>query len=110
MTTAASHRARGAAWEKAVAEYVGGYRDRLHGARDTGDVIGLPGVVVECKAQGRYELLQWIYQVQAEGDRAGAGLGLVAVKAKGHTQPSKGIWLVDPRHVPYLVELVRRDQ
>jgi hypothetical protein len=109
MTTPASHRARGASWEGAVAGYVGGVRARVTNP-DTGDITGLKGVVVECKAQGRFELQFWMRQLQAQVDEAKADLGLLAIKSKGHTQASEGLWLIDPRHVPYVIGLVERER
>ena len=78
---------KGTAWERAVVEFlrargaVHAERRALAGARDRGDVAGIPGVVIECKAAKRYELAEWIRELEAETVNAGAEWGFLAVKA-----------------------------
>ncbi len=109
MTLPASHRARAKSWEQEVAGFVGGWRSRPSNP-DLGDVAGVPGVVVECKAQGKYELHQWILQARRAAKAAGASLALVAVKKQGKRNPADGLWLIDPACIPYILRLVREDQ
>lgn len=99
---------KGAKWEKEVARYVNGERRRVKNP-DLGDIAGIRGVVIECKAQGIYQFPLWIKQLQLAVDTAGAELGLLAVKASGKTSADKGFWLIDPRHVPYVVALAQRN-
>lgn len=109
MATRATNKAKGAAWEKAVAEYVGGERRRTHGEEDLGDVGSLPGVVIECKAQNTITLSTWSKELQTEVDNDVAELGLLAVKRTGSTKAHEGYWLIDPRHVPYVIRLHLED-
>lgn len=80
---------KGTAWETAVVEFlrsrgaVHAERRALAGARDRGDVAGIPGVVIECKAAKRYELAEWVRELEAETVNAGAEWGFLVVKAPG---------------------------
>ena len=111
MANAATHRARGASWEKAVGIYLGGFRKRLQGWRDTGDIGGLDAIIVECKAPGptgRYEFQQWVLQLQREVDRdPECVLGLLAAKRQGKTAAEDGYWMIDPRHLHFVIEAVQ---
>jgi hypothetical protein len=73
-------RRAGTAWETAVVKFLRdrGFRvDRspLRGARDEGDVTGIPGWVIECKAQRTWNLAVWCDEAACEAgnaaDRAG---------------------------------------
>lgn len=109
MTNA--NRSKGTAWETRIVEWL---RPRFpfverraqYGALDRGDLTGLPGVVVEAKAQQRLCLPEWHRQLQAEVDNAGAALGLMCVKIKGVNMPAESIWIVDARHVQGLIAAV----
>lgn len=108
MSSAAAARAKGVAWENEVARYVGGQRQRVFHP-DIGDVAGLKDVVVEAKAQGRLELAAWQRQLRDQVDRVQAQLGLLAVKTRGKQSAEDGLWIVDPRSVPFIVELVQKE-
>lgn len=69
-------KARGTAWESDVVKYVvasGHYpyceRRALRGARDTGDIAGLP-IVVECKSCKSISLGTWVAEAEAEARNA----------------------------------------
>ena len=88
-------RAKGTAAETAV---VGFLRDlawphaerrALHGNADTGDIAGLPGVVLEVKNAKRTELAAWLDELDAEIVNAHADTGVLVVKRRGHTNPGK---------------------
>lgn len=106
MTTIRSHQARAKAWEREVASFVGGWRDRPSWP-DTGDIAGIPNVVIEAKSQGRFEIHEWVKQVRKERAAAHAALGLVAVKTRGKSRAVDGIWVVDPECIPYILTLAR---
>jgi Holliday junction resolvase len=73
-------RRAGTAWETAVVRFL---RDRgfpadrspLRGARDEGDITGIPGWVVECKAQRTWNLAVWCDEAAREADNAAARAG-----------------------------------
>jgi Holliday junction resolvase len=73
-------RRAGTAWETAVARFL---RDRgfpadrspLRGARDEGDVTGIPGWVIECKAQRTWDLAGWCDEAAREAANAAARAG-----------------------------------
>jgi hypothetical protein len=55
---------RGTAWETQVVRYLQQWwpnteRRALNGGLDKGDVLGLPGLVVECKSVNRIQLAEW---------------------------------------------------
>jgi hypothetical protein len=68
-------------------------RRALNGARDLGDITGIPGgPVIECKNQNRHSLAEWIDEANAEAANARAPFGLVWFKRRGKTDP--GDWFV----------------
>ncbi len=62
------------------------------GARDRGDVAGVPGVVVEVKDCARVELAAWLDEAGREGANDGARLAVVWHKRRGRASP--GDWFV----------------
>jgi hypothetical protein len=61
---------RGTSWESAVVAYLQqcgwphAERRVLHGSQDKGDVLGVPGLVIECKSAARIELAQWVTETR----------------------------------------------
>lgn len=107
------NKAKGTAAETAVVRWL---RDNLHpsltehierrapqGAHDTGDITGLPGIVIEVKNHKAHDLPGWLNELQTEVDNAGAHLGLLVIKKRGTTNPGQWYWLIDPRHVTTLL-------
>lgn len=92
---------KGTGWESAVAAYLRGQgarhveRRTLNGAKDRGDIAGLPGVVIEAKCAVRVELAAWLDEAIRERDNDGADLGVVWFKRRGHTSPGAGFVLLD---------------
>ena len=74
-------KAKGTAWESAIAAYLQGAgwvhaeRRTLSGANDRGDVAGLPGVVIEAKNAPK---LSWL-----------AGWTRLSARLPTHTRPSE---------------------
>lgn len=112
-------KAKGTAWETRIVEWLGATyanveRRALSGTRDRGDIAGLPGVVIEAKSV-KPTLLSAVFnlgttELQREVDNDNAALGLLCVKRPGKTDPGSAYWLVDPRHVDYIISLVQVDQ
>lgn len=88
-----TNRRKGAEFERAVVSYLrahgaphaeraGGGHDQAHG-----DVVGVPGLYVECRNRAKIDLAAWTAEVsQAAGER----LGLLVVKRRGTLDPAKG--------------------
>jgi hypothetical protein len=84
---------RGTRWESAIVGYLRANgvphaeRRALGGAKDRGDLAGLPGVVVEAKSAARIDLSGWLAEAEAERANDRADLGVVWVKRRGKTSP-----------------------
>lgn len=92
---------KGTAFETLV---VGGFHDMgfpyaerraQRGNHDGGDIAGIPGVVLECKAVARLDLSGWLREVATEVVNAGADLGAVVVKRKGTRNPGEQYVVLD---------------
>lgn len=89
---------KGTAAESAVVDFLrtSGFthaeRRTLNGAKDRGDIAGLPGVVIEVKNCARQELAAWIAEAELERDNDRASLGVVWHKRRGKGQPAD--WFV----------------
>lgn len=79
---------KGTAWETAVVNYL---RERGHihverramnGALDRGDIAGIPGLVLECKAHKEIDLGGFMNELAIEKRNDGAGLGVCIVKRR----------------------------
>ena len=72
MTTVASPRKIGTAWETAVVTYLNreGFRSverrALHGSRDIGDLTGLPGLLIGCKNERTIRLSTYMDELQVQ--------------------------------------------
>ena len=67
-------------------------RRALHGAVDKGDVAGIPAVVIEVKDCKTLTFGPWLKEALLERDNAGADIGLVWAKRRGHLDPKD--WFV----------------
>lgn len=89
---------KGTAAESAVVQYLQAMgftqaeRRTLGGAKDRGDIAGLPGVVIEVKNCARQELAGWVQEAERERDNDNASLGAVWHKLRGKGHPSD--WFV----------------
>ena len=103
-------RARGTAWESAVVSYLQarGYkhaeRRALHGAKDRGDIAGIPGICIEAKNTARVDLAGWLDEARQEAAHA-ADLGVVWFKRRGKTSPGNGYVLMDGDTFTALLDL-----
>lgn len=82
---------KGTSAETAVVKYLleNGFPDverrALQGAKDKGDIAGIPQTVIEVKAAKRLELAEWIKELEEEVKNANAKNGVLVVK-----RPRKG--------------------
>lgn len=89
-------KARGTAWESAIVTYLRGrgasYAERraLNGGSDRGDIAGVPGVVVEAKAEARVDLAGWLAEAERERANDGAAIGAAWAKRRGKASPADG--------------------
>lgn len=89
-------RRKGTAWESMVVEHLRANgaphaeRRALAGAKDRGDVAGIPGVVIECKSAARVELAAWLDEAETERANDRADVGVVWIKRRGRTSPGAG--------------------
>lgn len=54
------------------------------GAKDKGDIAGIPGVCIEAKAVKRIDLAGWMDEATLERENAGAQIGVVIFPRKNH--------------------------
>lgn len=70
-------KAKGTRWESAIVFFLhlAGWsqaeRRTLNGAKDKGDISGIPGVVIEAKNQNRLSLAEWVDEAEREAGAAG---------------------------------------
>lgn len=98
-------KAKGTAFESAVSGYLAEAlqddrieRRALQGGGDRGDVAGVrfmgQRVVVECKAETRHRVPEWLREAEAERENDGAGFGVVVAKRVGVGDKRTGEQLV----------------
>lgn len=100
-------KAKGTAWESEVVaalrryktEIPGGYqlahwpnaeRRALQGTLDKGDITGIPGVMIECKAEKAITLAEYAKQVEVQTTNAGADIGACWIKRRGKAKAEDG--------------------
>ena len=80
----------GAEWETRCVEYLKAngfpYAERRakNGRFDRGDIAGIPGVVLECKAEKRIDLAGYMKETAAEKANARAEIGAAVIKRRHH--------------------------
>ncbi len=94
-------KATGTAWETRVVQYLRecgwpqAERRALSGAQDKGDLLGIPGLVIEAKACTKHSLAEWLDEATVERDNANARHGVVWFKRRGYTSPGRAFVLMD---------------
>lgn len=89
-------KAKGTKWEGDVVQalrtagFVQAERRALNGAKDRGDIAGVPGVVVEAKNCKTTTLAAWVDEAEAERDNDGARYGVVWHHRRGKGSPVDG--------------------
>lgn len=87
---------RGTSWETAIVDYLRGAgvahaeRRAPSGARDRGDIAGIPGVVIEAKSAARIELAAWMDETERERVEDGATYGVLWIKRRGRASAGDG--------------------
>lgn len=95
------NRATGTRWESTIVDYLRANgaphaeRRALNGAKDRGDVAGLPGVVIEAKSAARVELAAWLDEANTERGNDHAEIGVVWFKRRGKASAAAGFVLMD---------------
>ena len=95
-------RAKGTAWETLIVTqlqesgWLHAERRALHGAIDKGDIVGIPGVVIEAKAAARFDLAGWLDETQKEALNADAHVGVVWIKRPRKGRALDGYILMTP--------------
>jgi len=85
---------KGTAFESAVVDYLRANgaphaeRRALAGAKDRGDIAGLPGVVIEAKAAAKLEFGPWLNEAETERANDRADIGVVWAKRRGKGSPA----------------------
>ena len=89
-TNGKAMKARGSQFERDVARYLAAhghpYAERAYGAGrsdDRGDIDGMPGWVVECKAHKAMALAGWVDEAVREAANAGGAVPVVVAKRRG---------------------------
>ena len=88
-------RQKGTAWEVRIVEYLRTHgaphaeRRALNGAKDRGDVAGIPGVVIEAKNEKTMSLAGWVDEAEAEAVNARAELAVVWHHRRGKASPGQ---------------------
>ena len=90
MTGGSAAKRKGSAFEREVVRYLQehGFADaeRAYGAgrpEDIGDVVGVPGVTVECKAARSIDLAAFVDEAERERLNARQPYGVAVVKRRG---------------------------
>lgn len=108
-------KAKGTSWESAIVDYLRGdgwpavERRALGGAKDRGDIAGIPGVVIEAKSAARLALAAWLAEAEVERVNDVAEFAVVWAKRKGKTSPGAGYVIMSGEHFAGLLALARRE-
>jgi len=86
---------KGTRWETAIVDFLRVFvphveRRACNGAKDRGDIAGIPGVVIEAKNARSMDLAGWIDEAEAERVNDGAALGVVWHHRRGRGTPGHG--------------------
>lgn len=89
-------KAKGTKWESEIVRYLiqSGWphaeRRALNGAKDKGDIAGIPGLVVEAKNENRVSLSTWVDEAEVEGENFGTAVAAVWAHRKGRGSAADG--------------------
>ena len=89
-------RAKGTSWESKIVEFLqaSGWphaeRRALQGAKDKGDISGLPGVCIEAKNEKAITLATYIKEVEEEKINSGATVAFAWIKRRGKASAADG--------------------
>ncbi len=99
MTGGAAPKRKGSAFERDIVRFLveHGFPDaeRAYGAgrpEDIGDIVGIPGITVECKAAKSIDLAGFVDEAERERLNARQAYGVVIVKRRG--KPTSAAYVV----------------
>ncbi len=72
--------------------FVHAERRALRGAKDCGDIAGIPDVVIEVKNASRVDLAGWVREARVEALNADVPVFFVVAKANGKGEEKVGEW------------------
>jgi hypothetical protein len=104
-----ANKQRGTRWETAIVDFLAPMfphveRRALRGAKDRGDIAGIPGAVIEAKSAARTDLSGWLNEAQHEGRNAAARVAVVWFKRRGKASAGDGYVLMDGHTFAYLLK------
>lgn len=82
--------AKGTRYESVLAQFLqeNGFpyaeRRAKKGVHDTGDMAGIPGIVLEAKSHKSLSLPQWLDEARVEQERDKADYGIVVARRRNH--------------------------
>jgi hypothetical protein len=88
---------KGTMAETAVVQYLKQFwpnveRRALQGSKDTGDIAGIPNVIIEIKNHKNYKIPEWIKETEQERENAGVPYGILIVKPNRVGTTKVGEW------------------
>lgn len=95
-----ANKARGTRWENEcvralqAAGFTGAERRALRGTADTGDITGVPGLIVEARNRKRVEPAAWMDEVAVKRDRDNARYGIAWFHRRGKASAEAGFVLM----------------
>ena len=111
MSSPSASRAKGTAWETAIATYLRengaphAERRAQHGNKDLGDIAGIPGLVIEAKACRQAEWGTWTNEADREAQNVGPGtLGILWAKRVKKTSPADAYVVMTGRQLITLLQ------
>ncbi len=104
---------RGTSWESKIVDFLKEHwphveRRTLSGAKDRGDIAGIPGLVIEAKNAAHFALSLWLKEAHAERDNDGADLGVVWAKRRGKSSAGDGYVVMDGHTFAHLLRQAER--
>lgn len=67
-------------------------RRALQGKKDTGDIAGMPGSIIEVKNHKNYRIAEWMEETEQERENAGVPFGILIVKPNRVGTNKVGEW------------------
>jgi len=104
-------RAKGTNWEGEVVDFLRAHccphaeRRTSNARNDRGDIVGIPGVVIEAKAAQKMELGSWLSELEVEIANDDAGTGALFVKRIGKAKGADGFIVMTPERWAELMRL-----
>lgn len=96
--------AKGTKWETKIVEalrdagFIHAERRRLGGARDRGDITGIPGIVIEAKDTNRLALSEAVDEAVVEAANDNGSIGAAWIHRKGRGAAEQGYVVMQGDH------------